>query len=160
MRFKASNAYRAFAQRRHLFAALGILMPSPTIQLLRPAFLRLSTVLGFAAVVASITVRVDMLGATSIVPALNLRPKLYPRLSNRDLISAFRLNPLRDAAGETSGLTVPRHLLQQRRVICRSKRLSIWRDFWFNRMSMAQTPVELRCVGRLRLATGHAGDLR
>jgi len=43
---------------------------------------------------------------------------------------------------------------------CGSKRLSIWRDFCFSRMSMAQTPVELACIGRLRLATGHAGDLR
>jgi hypothetical protein len=137
-------------------------MPSPTIHLLRPAFSRLSTVLCFAAVVTGITVREDMLGVTSIVPALNLRPKLYPRLFEQrlDIRVPSHINPLRDAAGETSGLTVPRHLLQQRRVICRSKRLSIWRDFWFNRMSMAQTPVELRCVGRLRLSTGHAGDLR
>jgi hypothetical protein len=37
---------------------------------------------------------------------------------------------------------------------------AIWRDFCFNRMSMAQTPVELGCIGGLRLAKGHAGDLR
>ena len=46
------------------------------------------------------------------------------------------------------------------KIIGGSKRLSIWRDFCFNRTSTAQTPVELRCIGRLRLATGHAGDLR
>jgi hypothetical protein len=44
--------------------------------------------------------------------------------------------------------------------------LSICCDFCFNRMFMAQTPVELRCIDRLRLATGQreicepAGDLR
>src|ERR1700741_4062131 len=50
------------------------------IQLLRPAFSRLSTFMGFATVVAGMTVRVDTLGVTSIVRALNLRPKLYHRL--------------------------------------------------------------------------------
>jgi hypothetical protein len=50
------------------------------IQLLRPAFSRLSTFMWFATVVAGITVRVDTLGVTSIVRALNLRPKLYHRL--------------------------------------------------------------------------------
>jgi hypothetical protein len=50
------------------------------IQLLRPAFSRLSTFMWFATVVAGMTVRVDTLGVTSIVRALNLRPKLYHRL--------------------------------------------------------------------------------
>lgn len=50
------------------------------IQLLRPAFSRLSTFMWFATIVAGITVRVDTLGVTSIVRALNLRPKLYHRL--------------------------------------------------------------------------------
>jgi hypothetical protein len=50
------------------------------IQLLSPAFSRLSTFLWFATVVAGMTVRVDTLGVTSIVRALNLRPKLYHRL--------------------------------------------------------------------------------
>jgi hypothetical protein len=50
------------------------------IQLLRPAFSRLSTFMWFATIVAGMTVRVDTLGITSIVRALNLRPKLYHRL--------------------------------------------------------------------------------
>jgi DDE superfamily endonuclease len=50
------------------------------IQLLRPAFSRLSTFMWFATVVAGMTVRVDTLGVTSIVRALNLRPNLYHRL--------------------------------------------------------------------------------
>lgn len=50
------------------------------IELLRPAFSRLSTFLWFATVVAGMTVRVDTLGVTSIVRALNLRPALYHRL--------------------------------------------------------------------------------
>src|SRR5258707_9455945 len=50
------------------------------IQLLRPAFSRLSTFMWFATIVAGITVRVDTLGVTSIVGALDLRPKLYHRL--------------------------------------------------------------------------------
>src|SRR6201997_3585436 len=50
------------------------------IELLRPAFSRLSTFLWFATIVAGMTVRVDTLGITSIVRALNLRPELYHRL--------------------------------------------------------------------------------
>src|ERR1700747_1503478 len=50
------------------------------IELLRPAFSRLSTFLWFATIVAGMTVRADMLGVTSIVRALNLRPALYHRL--------------------------------------------------------------------------------
>src|ERR1700733_6792294 len=51
------------------------------IELVRPAFSRLSTFLWFATIVAGMTVRTDMLGVTSIVRALNLRPTLYHRLS-------------------------------------------------------------------------------
>jgi hypothetical protein len=50
------------------------------LALLRPAFSRSSTFLWFATVVAGITVRTEMLGVTSIVRALNLRPALYHRL--------------------------------------------------------------------------------
>jgi len=50
------------------------------IGLLREAFSRRSTFLWFATVVAGMTVRTDMLGVTSIVRALNLRPALYLRL--------------------------------------------------------------------------------
>src|ERR1700719_3725954 len=48
--------------------------------LLRPAFSRLRTFMWFATIVAGITVRVDTLGITSMVRALNLRPELYHRL--------------------------------------------------------------------------------
>lgn len=50
------------------------------IQLLRPAFSRLSTFMWFVTTVAGMTVRVDTLGVTSIVRALDLMPKLYHRL--------------------------------------------------------------------------------
>src|SRR6202451_1121121 len=50
------------------------------IELVRPAFSRLGTFLWFATIVAGMTVRSDMLGVTSIVRALNLRPALYHRL--------------------------------------------------------------------------------
>jgi hypothetical protein len=50
------------------------------IELLRPAFSRLGTFLWFATIVAGMTVRADLLGVTSIVRALNLRPALYYRL--------------------------------------------------------------------------------
>jgi hypothetical protein len=53
---------------------------SNAIQLLRPAFSRLSTFMWFATIVAGITVRADTLGVTSIVRALNLKPALYHRL--------------------------------------------------------------------------------
>src|SRR5580700_2727631 len=50
------------------------------ILLLRPAFSRLRTFMWFATAVAGLTVRVELLGVTSIVRALNLRPELYHRL--------------------------------------------------------------------------------
>ena len=42
---------------------------------LRPAFSRLRTFMWFVTAVAGLTVRVDLLGVTSIVRALNLRPR-------------------------------------------------------------------------------------
>jgi hypothetical protein len=50
------------------------------IQPLRPAFSRLSTFMWFVTAVAGMTVRTDTLGVTSIVRALDLKPKLYHRL--------------------------------------------------------------------------------
>src|ERR1700704_454891 len=50
------------------------------IQLLRPGFSRLRTFMWFVIAVAGLTVRVDLLGVTSIVRALNLRPRLYSKL--------------------------------------------------------------------------------
>ena len=50
------------------------------ILLLRPAFSRLRTFMWFATAVAGLTVRMELLGVTSIVRALNLRPGLYTKL--------------------------------------------------------------------------------
>ena len=50
------------------------------IQLLRPGFSRLRTFMWFVIAVAGLTVRVELLGVTSIVRALNLRPRLYTKL--------------------------------------------------------------------------------
>ena len=50
------------------------------IWLLRPAFSRLRTYLWFATAVAGLTVRTELLGVTSIVRALQLRPRLYNKL--------------------------------------------------------------------------------
>jgi hypothetical protein len=50
------------------------------IVLLRPAFSRLRSFLWFATAVAGLTVRPDLLGVTSIVRTLSLKPVLYDRL--------------------------------------------------------------------------------
>src|SRR3954471_11373653 len=50
------------------------------ILLLRPAFSRLRTFMWFVTAVAGLTVRVELLGVTSIVRALNLQPRLYSKL--------------------------------------------------------------------------------
>jgi hypothetical protein len=64
------------------------------IQLLRPAFSRLSTFMWFATIVAGITVRIDTLGVSSIVRALNLRRKLYHRLLAHFHSSGVKLDRL------------------------------------------------------------------
>lgn len=50
------------------------------IIVLRPAFSRLRSFLWFATAVAGLTVRTDLLGVTSIVRALSLKPVFYDRL--------------------------------------------------------------------------------
>src|SRR6202051_4124981 len=64
------------------------------ILLLRPAFSRLSTFMWFATAVAGLTVRVELLGVTSIVRALNLRPNLYNLLLDHLHSSGIKLNRL------------------------------------------------------------------
>jgi hypothetical protein len=64
------------------------------IELLRPAFSRLSTFMWFATIVAGLTVRVESLGVTSIVRALNLRPGLYNRLLQHFHSSGVKLDRL------------------------------------------------------------------
>src|ERR1700758_4404764 len=64
------------------------------ILLLRPAFSRLRTFMWFATIVAGLTVRVELLGVTSIVRALNLPPGLYTKLLKNFHSSALKLDRL------------------------------------------------------------------
>ena len=64
------------------------------ILLLRPACSRLRTFLWFAAGVAGITVRTELLGVTSIVRALQLRGRFYCKLLNHFHSSAVKLDEL------------------------------------------------------------------
>ena len=61
---------------------------------LRPAFSRLRTFMWFVTAVACLTVRVDLLGVTSIVRALNLRPRLYTKLLDHFHSSSINLDRL------------------------------------------------------------------
>lgn len=64
------------------------------ILLLRPACSRLRTFLWFAAGVAGITVRTELLGVTSIVRALRLRARFYCKLLDHFHSSAVKLDEL------------------------------------------------------------------
>ena len=64
------------------------------ISLLRPAFPRLRTFMWFATVVAGLSVRVELPGVTSIVRALNLRPRLYTKLLDHFHSSGIKLDRL------------------------------------------------------------------
>src|SRR5712675_1015116 len=64
------------------------------ILLLRPAFSRLRTFMWFATAVAGLTVRLEWLGVTSIVRALNLRPRLYTKLLDHFHSSGIKLDRL------------------------------------------------------------------
>ena len=64
------------------------------ILLLRPAFSRLRTFMWFATAVAGLTVRMELLGVTSIVRALNLRPGLYTKLLDHFHSSGVKLDRL------------------------------------------------------------------
>jgi len=67
------------------------------IWLLRPAFSRLRSFMWFATAVAGLTVRTDLLGVTSIVRALKLRPTLYNKLRDSlhsDAVQLDRLSAL------------------------------------------------------------------
>src|ERR1700693_4579225 len=64
------------------------------IRLLRPAFSRLRTFMWFATIVAGLTVRVELLGVTSIVRVLNLRPTLYTKLLKNFHSSGLKLDRL------------------------------------------------------------------
>jgi hypothetical protein len=64
------------------------------IQPLRPAFSRLRSFLWFATIVAGITVRTELLGVTSIIRALNLRPALYDTVLKHFHSKALKLDRL------------------------------------------------------------------
>jgi DDE superfamily endonuclease len=64
------------------------------ILLLRPAFSRLRTFMWFAASVAGLTVRTELLGVTSIVRALKLRPRFYLKLLDHFHSNAVKLDEI------------------------------------------------------------------
>jgi hypothetical protein len=64
------------------------------IQSLRPAFSNAITFMWFSTVVVGMIVRVDLLGVTSIVRALNLRPELYHALLRLFHSTAVKLDQL------------------------------------------------------------------
>jgi hypothetical protein len=64
------------------------------MQMVRPAFSQLRTFLWFATAVAGFTVRTELLGVTSIVRALKLKPNCYERLIRNLHSSAVRLDKL------------------------------------------------------------------
>jgi len=64
------------------------------IGLLRPAFSRLRSFMWFATAVAGLTVRTELLGVTSIVRALKLRPRFYNKLLDSFHSSAVQLDRL------------------------------------------------------------------
>jgi hypothetical protein len=61
---------------------------------LRPAFSRLQSLLWFVTAVAGFTVRTELLGVTSIVRALNLKPRCYNTLVDSFHSSAVKLDRL------------------------------------------------------------------
>src|SRR6516164_7581055 len=75
------------------------------ILLLRPAFSRLRTFMWFVTAVAGLTVRVDLLGVTSIVRALNLRSRLYTKLLQHFHSSGIKLDWL---VGANCAAAVPK----------------------------------------------------
>jgi len=64
------------------------------LQMVRPAFSRLRTFLWFATAVAGFSVRTELLGVTSIVRALKLKPNCYENLIRNLHSSAVRLDEL------------------------------------------------------------------
>ena len=78
--------------REHPLSLWGIWWNA--ILLLRPAFSRLRTFMWFVTAVAGLTVRVELLGVTSIVRALNLRPGLYTKLLDHFHSSGVKLDRL------------------------------------------------------------------
>jgi hypothetical protein len=64
------------------------------IWLLRPVFSRLRSFLWFATAVAGLTVRTELLGVTSIVRGLTLKPLLYDRLLDHFHSTAIKADPL------------------------------------------------------------------
>jgi hypothetical protein len=63
------------------------------LQMVRPAFSRLRTFLWFATAVAGFTVRTELLGVTSIVRALKLRPKCYENYADLRIMPMWSRKP-------------------------------------------------------------------
>src|ERR1700741_2718271 len=87
------------------------------IELRRPAFSRLSTFLWFATIVAGMTVRADLMGVTSIVRALNLRPALYHRLLAHFHSTGVKLDRLAALWAEVALLLFPAPLRVNGRLV-------------------------------------------
>lgn len=64
------------------------------LQSMRPAFSQVATFMWFATVVFGMMVRPDVLGVTSIVRGLNLRPKCYASLCKFFHSRAIKLDQL------------------------------------------------------------------
>ncbi len=80
------------------------------IWLLRPAFSRLRSFMWFATAVAGLTVRTELLGVTSIVRALKLRPRFYNKLRDSFHSSAVQLDSLSALWTQTVLRLLPRPL--------------------------------------------------
>jgi hypothetical protein len=71
------------------------------LQSLRPAFSRHDTFMWFATALVGMMVRSDLLGLTSLIRALNLKPKLYNSLRRHFHSSAIKLDMLAVLWGRT-----------------------------------------------------------
>jgi hypothetical protein len=85
--------------------ALGLLVEGHSA--LRPAFSNAITFMWFATVVAGMIVRVNLLGVTSIVRALNLRPELDHALLRLFHSTAVKLDRLTALWTHTALLLFP-----------------------------------------------------
>src|SRR3979490_144131 len=87
------------------------------ILLLRPAFSRLRTFMWFATAVAGLTVRLELLGVTSIVRVLNLRPTLYTKLLKNFHSSGLKLDRLSALWAQAGLLVFPSPLRANGRLV-------------------------------------------
>ena len=93
------------------------------IQSLRPAFSNAITFMWFSTVVAGMIVRVDLLGVTSIVRALNLRPELYHALLRLFHSTAVKLDRLTALWAHTVLLLFPSPVRVNGRLVLVGKKM-------------------------------------